>query len=45
MYYRPTSRFCKQIFIYCLADAKSALIACSQLLVVTNNLNPADCLV
>ena len=27
-------------FINCLADAKSALVACSQLLVVTNHLNP-----
>ena len=32
-------------FIYCLADAKLALVACSQLLVVTNKLNPASCLV
>ena len=31
-------------YIYCLLDAKSALVACSQLLVVTNNLNPAGCL-
>ena len=31
-------------FIYCLADSKLALVACSQLLVVTNNLNPAGCL-
>ena len=32
-------------FIYCLADAKLAFVACSQLLVVTNKLNPASCLV
>ena len=31
-------------FTYCLADAKSALVACSQLLVITNNLNLAGCL-
>ena len=30
-------------FIYC-SDSKSALVACSQLLVVINNLNPAGCL-
>ena len=30
--------------IYCLADSISAPVACSQLLVVTNNLNPAGCL-
>ena len=30
--------------IYCLADPKSALVACSQLLVVTKNSNPGGCL-
>ena len=43
MYYRPTHCFANK-FIYGLADAKSAIVACSQLLVVTNNLNPAGCL-
>ena len=31
-------------FTYYLADAKLALVAYSQLLVITNNLNPASCL-
>ena len=31
-------------FLYSLADPKSALASCSQLLVVTNNLNSAGCL-
>ena len=43
VYYRPIRRFANE-FIYCLADAKSALVACSQLPVVTNNFNPAGCL-